>query len=530
PHGRASLGILIFQDLAVVPMVLAVPLLAGNGGGWSGPEALMAAGRMVGVFLFLWAASRYVVPHLLYQVARTRSREIFLFSVIVIVLATAWLTQEAGLSLALGAFLAGLMISESEYNHQALASILPFRDVFASFFFVSIGMMFSPGILVTHPLQVAGLTLFIILAKSLVTVLAGLVAGLTIRTSVLAGLFLAQVGEFSFILSESGMEYGLLSQDAYGLFLVCSVLTMAISPALAAVAPAVARWSQTLPLPARLKREAGPEPGDALAHRENHLVIVGYGVNGRNVSAAARYAGVPYVIVEMNPDTVRTEKARGEPILFGDASMPVVLSHAGLERARVAVVAINDPAATRAAVQNIKEKNPSVHLIVRTRFVNEITPLRDLGADEVIPEEFETSVEIFSRVLNRYQVPESDIREMVDRVRGDTYGMLRSLALAPGSGAVLPDLADSRISTLRVCPGSRLEGRSLAETALRKKHGVTVLAVRRDGATLANPDPDQRFIAGDALVVLGTPADIRSVSPLVAAKDGLPAGEPSKSG
>ncbi|MBW1990229.1 MAG: cation:proton antiporter [Deltaproteobacteria bacterium] len=512
PHGRAAVGILIFQDVAVVPMMLAAPLLAGQAGGVTWESAGTAAGKMVLVLAFLWTASRFLVPRLLYQVARTRSREIFLLSVIVICLATAWFTYEAGLSLALGAFLAGLMISESEYNDQALGSILPFRIVFASFFFVSIGMLFDPAVLAKSFLLVAGLTVFVLAVKAVTASSACLAAGLPLRTSVLAGLALAQVGEFSFVLSKSGLEHGLLSQEAYGVFLSCTVLTMALTPGLIALAPAAAKAALAAPFPRRWKRppieERGPE-------RENHLVIVGFGLNGKNVAAAAASAGIPYVVIETNPDTVRRERRAGRPILFGDASLPEVLEHAHIHLARVAVVAINDAPATRAVVKNIRDKNPGIHLIVRTRFLDEIGPLRELGADEVIPEEFETSVEIFARVLDRYQVPRTEIEAMVEQVRENAYGMFRSLSTVSTAGDTL-DLPQTQVVTLRVCEGSPLVGKTLASIRLRTRYGVTVLAVRRKGETLPNPDPGLVFTAGDAMVLLGAPDQVRKAGALFA--------------
>ncbi|MDI3280224.1 MAG: cation:proton antiporter [Bacillota bacterium] len=518
PHGRTSLGILIFQDVAIIPMILFTPWLAGAAGRWQVPLALLAA-KGVGIILLVVAGARWLVPELLYQIARTRSRELFLLSIVALCLAVAWLTASAGLSLALGAFLAGLIISESEYSHQALGNVLPFRDVFTSFFFISVGMLLDVRFLLQHSALVALAALGVLALKSWLAGLVTLLLGFPLRTALLVGLALGQIGEFSFVLAKGGLRYGLLSDGFYQLFLATSVLTMAATPFVMAVAPRLSDPIYRLPLPERIKRGVYPVPGPGevreSAGRLDHLVIIGFGINGRNLARAARAAAIPYVIIEMNPEIVRKEKAEGEPIFYGDATHEAVLQHARIWEARVAVVAISDPAATRRVVELIRRLNPKAYLIARTRFVQEVQALRRLGADEVIPEEFETSVEIFARVLQRYLVPREEIEAFIAEVRAENYEMLRSLSRGAAQPSELKlHLPDFEIGTFRVEAGSPLAGRTLAELKLRDGYGVTLLVVRRGEQVLANPGGKVRLEAGDAVTVLGRPEELARMAGL----------------
>jgi len=514
PHGRTTLGILIFQDVIIVPMILVTPLLAGATGNL-GESLLVLMAKGIGIILLVIVSAKWIVPQVLYQIARTRSRELFLLSVVVICLAVAWLTSSAGLSLALGAFLAGLIISESEYSHHALGNILPFRDVFTSFFFVSIGMLLDVGFLFQQPESIALIAFGVLVLKAIIAGFVTVLLGFPLRTSILVGLALSQVGEFSFILSKTGLEHGLLAGNNYQLFLTVSVLTMAATTFVIAMAPRIADLVSRLPLPKRLKSGLYPVPGIKVTDKEDHLIIIGFGVNGRNVARAARVAGILYVTIEMNPETVRSEQAKGEPIYYGDATQEAVLQHANIKDARIVVVAINDPSATRRITQIARSLNPKVHFIARTRYVQEMKPLYELGANEVIPEEFETSVEIFTRVLSKYLIPKDEIERFVAEVRRDGYEMFRTFPKEP---IYFPDLKfqlpDMEISALRAKEGAFLVGKTLAQVELRRRFGVTVLAIRRGEQILPNPGGDTKIDAEDVLVVLAPPAKLAEASGL----------------
>jgi monovalent cation:H+ antiporter-2, CPA2 family len=508
PQGNAALGILIFQDIVVVPMMLFIPLLAGEASGGTDAFLLFLA-KVVFIIALVFISAKWVVPQAFYRIARTKSRELFLLSVIAICLAVAWLTHMAGLSLALGAFLAGLIISESEYSHQALGNILPFRDVFTSFFFVSIGMLLNMGFFLAHPLLLSALALGVLAFKALMVGLISIFLGLPLRTVILVGISLGQVGEFSFILSEKAVPYGLLAGDMNQGFLAVSVLTMMATPFALSAAPRLASWILKWPLPAKIKRGSSPAPRSAQIHEKNHLIIVGFGLNGRNLARAAKSSGIPYVIIEMNPTAVREERAKGEPIHFGDATQEAILQHAHIKAAKALVVVINDPAATRRITELARRLNPKLYLVVRTRFLQEIGPLSELGADDVIPEEFETSVEIFSRVLAKYLLPKEEIEKFVTEIRSERYEMLRSLSREATTCTDLElCLPDVEIKSFRIAAESPFIGKTLAQTELRKKMGVSVLALRRKNEILSNPAADVVFQAGDILFVVGEPEKI----------------------
>jgi CPA2 family monovalent cation:H+ antiporter-2 len=527
PHGRSALGVLIFQDMAIVPMMLFTPLLALGEGDVMGPLLGMVGKAFVIVGLVL-AAARWLCPWILFRVARTRNREVFLLATAAMGLTAAWLTSLAGLSLALGAFLAGLVISESEYSAQALGEILPFKELFLAFFFVSVGMLLDLSYVVREIPQVMGTAALVLGLKAGVAALAVRLLGFSLRTAVVAGLALSQIGEFSFILSRTGLEVGLLPGDHEQLFLAVSVITMAVAPFVLAGAPGLARRLDGLPLPDWL---LGSGPGSADGGIEeleeslqDHLVIVGFGINGRNLARAARVAGIPYVVLETNPETVRRERAEGENVFFGDASYPAILQHAGVEQARILVTAISDPGSTRRIVELGKQMNPGIFVVARTRYVEEVEPLSRAGADEVIPEEFETSVEILVRVLRRYLIPQVEIEEFVADVRSGGYEMFRNLAGNEGgaSADLASHLPDSEVGTVRVGERSFLVGRTLQDSALRAEYGITLLAVQRGGKTNANPGADFVFEAEDLLIVFGSPRQVVDAAALARGADTWP--------
>jgi CPA2 family monovalent cation:H+ antiporter-2 len=282
---------------------------------------------------------------------------------------------------------------------------------------------------------------------------------------------------------------------------------LALGGKLAALLP-----QRALPLAAT----SDPSQGAATEPLKDHVVIAGYGVNGQNLARALTAAGVRFAILEMNPETVRAARSRGEPIHYGDCTRAAVLSTVGIERARLYVVAISDAASTRQSVVVARNENPDLYIMVRTRFVAEIDELRKLGADDVVPEEFETSVELFARVLSRFEVPRNLILELVSRVRGDMYEMLRGPTPVRNSiGTGLEALGDIRADRLLVRAGSPAVGQSLAELEVRAKTGALVLAVQRGPTAHANPDADFRFAPGDVLLVMGTQSALDAALSLI---------------
>jgi len=520
PHGRGALAILIFQDLAVVPMLLVLPLLAHTGEVSLAQSVftLLKAGAIVGIILF--SASK-IMPLLLFQIVRTRNRELFLVSIVVLCFSVAWLTSAAGLSLALGAFLAGLIISESEYSHQALASILPFRDLFTSFFFISIGMSLNMGFVAENLLVVAESTLFVLVLKTLIISGIGIVIGYPLRTSLMLGLALCQVGEFSFILAKAGQGLGLLNPYNYQIFLSFSVLTMMATPFAIAYSSKCAEACERLPLPSWLKyrhmRSCSNLASEFDSALQGHLIIIGYGRAGQYLAQAAFNWSIPHAVIEMNPRTVRQEKEKGIPVFFGDATHEAILETVRIHRARVAVVVISDPAATRRITQLCRELNPSLFIIARSRFFHEQKELSRLGANVVISEEFEAALEISNRLLNYYYVPQEEIETFLQNIRAEGYEALRKHLLDVRSVCEL-ELPNVDIQRIRVQAGSPAEGESILDLGLRKNYGVTLLAIRREREVISNPKPDVRFRSGDVLLIVGTTRDLRRVAPIFTEK------------
>jgi len=378
-------------------------------------------------------------------------------------------------------------------------------------------MLLDIGFIVQKPLLIAIIVLGVLVLKVFTASSAVIISGFPLRTAILVGLALCQIGEFSFILSKVGVDFELLNVEVYQIFLSVTVLTMAATPFIILLAPRISDFVVGLPMPERLRSGLYPlkELG-SIQKKEalmDHLVIVGHGINGRNLARAAKVAGIPYVILDMNPDTVREEQAKGEPIYYGDATQELVLKLVGIADARVIVIAISDPAATRRIASIARKLHKNIHIITRTRFVQEMKPLFDLGADEVIPEEFETSVEIFTRVLMKYLIPDDEIKKFINEVRSDGYEMFRSLSKSRSSLSDLSThLSNVEICTLRVTKDSSLVNKSIAEIGFRKNYGVTILAIRTDSIWFPNPGGDQKISANDTIILLGTPDRIVDVS------------------
>ncbi len=502
PHGRTSLAILIYQDLITIPMMILIPNLSGKTN-LLDTHSLYLIAKGLGVVILIILCVKYIIPNLLHQVARTRMPDLFLLAIFLICLGIIYMTSKIGLSLALGAFIAGLIISESEYSHQALGNIMPFKELFASFFFFSIGLLLDVQILIQRPVYIFGITIALILLKSLVVGIVSLILRLPLRNSIIIGLSLAQVGEFSFILAKYGMQFDLFTKSTYQIFIAVSILSMGVTPLLINIAPGVAKIILKFGFPEKIKSGLSKDLEEK-SKKENHIIIVGFGVNGKNLAKAAKEANIDYIIIETNPDTVQREKKLGEPIFYGDATHEVVLEYADIEKAKVMVIAINDAAATRRITVTAKRTNPHIHLIVRTRFLQEVNGLYILGADEVIPEEFETSIEIFTRVLMKYFVPRNEIEKFIKEIRSDRYQMFRSFSkkklLIQDLKITIPDFD---IYYYKINEKSFLNNRSIIQSDLRKIYGVNIVAVGRGDDVILNPPPDTVLYKNDIIIVLG---------------------------
>lgn len=504
PHGRLSIAILIFQDMIAIPMLLLIPLLVGEhsqefhlANVWPILKGLIILGT---VFI---CAQRFV-PSLLLLVARTRNKELFLLSVLALCFGVAWLTSSLGLSLTIGAFLTGLVISESEYSNEAISHIFPFQALFISFFFVSVGMLLNVDFLFHQPFLILGLAIGILLLKTITGGLAAIILGLPLRTSLMVGIALSQIGEFSFVLAKVGVSEGLGSDYYYQLFLSTSLLTLMISPILINFSPKIAAWMSFLPVPEKIRNGWKEQTADEKQILQNHVIIAGFGISGRNLARSSKLAGIPYTILEMNPDTVKEQKKLGEPIHFGDGTHLSILDHLHIREAKALAVLINDPIAARRIVQTARGVNPSLYIIVRTRYVQEMAQMNLLGADEVIPDEFGTSIEIFSRVLRQYHIPDDDIHSFIAEIRADGFEMLRHQnPVSPKLSDIKLNISNVEIGSFRLYPNSPLIGKALSESQLRNLYGMNVLLIRRGAQVLSNPSPETQLVADDVVVVVG---------------------------
>jgi K+:H+ antiporter len=415
PHGRLTLGILVFQDLCVVPMMLAIPILAGTGasGAQMGLTLLKAVGVLVGVLV----AARLVVPRMLHLVARTRERNLFMLSTFLVCIGTAWAVSSAGISLALGAFMAGLVVAGSEYRHQALADLIPFREVLTSLFFVSVGMLLNAGALLEHPLPILGLLLAILLGKFVVVLLTGIFMRLPARVSILSAASLAQVGEFYFVLMHAGAAAGIVDRQWSEVALAdnlsaASIFSMLIAPLALAAGPHIAAGAGRIRvLTQYLGVHEAEDSASRFAGLQDHVIVAGLGVAGTELSQSLRAAGIPYLLVDLNAENVRNAVRNGEPACFGDVTSREVLEAVGAAHARELVLAINDPGAAARAVRSARSIAPDLHIVIRSRYVGDIRSLLAAGADKVVPAELEAAAEIASYVLDRHGVP-PDVRFM----------------------------------------------------------------------------------------------------------------------
>ena len=518
PHGKTILAILIFQDIIVVPMMLFTPLLAGQSDNiWM--EVLMMLLKAALLIVFVLISARYLVPRLFYQIARTKSKELFIIVTVLLCFSIAWLSAELGLSLALGAFLAGLIISESEYSHQAASNILPFHELFTAFFFVSIGMLLDIFFVADHLLIILGLTVLTVIGKGTIAVIAGIVLGYPLRTTSKIGFSLFQVGEFAFILATVGMSYGLLSEINNQYFLSVSLFSMALTPFLIKFSDKVSERLSKNRIATKLsdqtqkmffsfkEQEASSQHAEPVF--DNHIIIVGFGLNGMNVAKAAKHAGIPYVISELNTDTVRKYKKLGEPIYYGDAVHAEILKSLHVHKAKVVVVAISDKVATQKIVAGIRNFSSTIHIIVRTRFITEVEENLRLGADEVIPEEFETSVEIFTRVLNQYFIPQKKIKQFIRGLRADNYEMFRGVMKRSPLQKLTEQFPNLTTASYEVeKEDETITGKSIAEANIRNKFGVTLIGIKRNNTIDTQIGPETIILLNDTLFLFGKPEDL----------------------
>jgi CPA2 family monovalent cation:H+ antiporter-2 len=503
PHGQLALGILLFQDLCVVPFLLAVPILAG-GDDTSAGGIVFAIARAAGALVLLAVVARFAVPRLLERAARLRSRDLFPLLALLLVVGSAVVAEQIGLSLAVGAFIGGMVASSSPYANQLFAEVLPLRGALLGLFFVTVGMLFDPGRTLDAAGGVGAYVAAVLLGKAtLVALLVGFALRRGVRIGVLAGLSLAQTGEFSFVLAASAAAAGLLSPAFQTVFVAGSLVTLIATPFLFRAAPWIASQA------ARLFAREGPAevvPDEAPRLRD-HAVIVGFGVAGRNLSRVLNAVGVETVAIDANSRALgRAGAGVAAPrIVFGDATRAPLLERVAIADARFAIVVVNDPIATREIVTLVRRLAPRTRILARTRYVRDLDTLQTAGANVVVAEELEGTVTMVSEVLRLSGLTEGRVARFARELREEGYEALRApigLALDPWLAELLVALEPDWVEV----PAEFAGAASLAELEIRAQTGATVLSVERDGVNHANPEPGFAVRAGDRLLTLGTPA------------------------
>lgn len=513
PAGQISLGILIFQDLAAIVLVLLVPILGGAGGGPL--DIVWALGSAVAIIVLVIVIARRIMPPVLERVARTCSNEIFLLTVIAICFGTAWLTSLAGVSLSLGAFLAGLIVSESRFSQYAFSEILPLQILFSATFFVSVGLLLDIRFLFEEFALVVGALLAIAVIKIVASAVTVRLLGYPLHTALLVSFLLIQVGEFAFVLEREGRAVGLVPAglETMGgqLFIAASVVLMVATPFLAQVGYRIEDWLLQRDQAAATLEVTQEQPdapdGSAFAHLEDHVIVAGYGEGGRQLVRVLRSSQIPYVIVTLSPAGAQEAEEEGLPVLRGDDTRLYTLQLLNIERAKMLVIADDDPATAYRIAAVARVANPTIEIVVRTRYIAEVEPLNAVGADLVIAEEMESTAQLFAQVLSSYQLEQQEIDSYIESMRANGYAVLRETApdSADGETPIVRDLGGDALHQrkVKIRPGSPAVGQTLEQLALEEQYGVQVVAVKREGQLITEP-PDSLYVqVNDYLVLVG---------------------------
>lgn len=502
PHGRLTIGVLLLQDLVVIAVLAAAPaLLSGEGQAQGNIGAALLKLAIVGGGVLL--LGRVLLPRLL-RIAAALSREAFALSVLLASVGTAYLAALLGLSMAAGAFLAGLILAEGEFSHQVHADVRPLRDLLASLFFISVGMLIDVRAMLPVLPIVLAVGAAIIVVKTGVAAGGLALTGAPARVALASALALAQVGEFSFVLGRAALDGGVITADWWQVLLGASVATMVLTPFLIGAAPELA---------ARLSRGRLQEPSSLAEGKEqlrDHVVILGYGVGGQLVAQSLAELSVPHVVLELNGATVRSALARGVNIHYADVSAPEPLKAAGVEHAAAVVAVLSDPDASERALRSVRAINPEVTMILRTRYRLEAERLARAGATLAVAEELEASLEVLSQLLARLHIPGNVVETLVDnyrRVLGAPTGR-SSRAPAIPLDQMPREIIDAPVSSFRLGLGAWAAGRTLQELDIRARTSATVLAVRRQSGTTTSPHGSFRLEAGDDVFLLGDDSDV----------------------
>lgn len=498
-HGRLATGITLFQDIAGVPIMLLIPVLAATSDHVSAGYVIQRIGLSFGSIIVIYLAARYFIPRVVYYLAAARVREGFTIGIMLLLFGTAYLTDLVGVSLALGAFITGVILSESEFNRQVFADAIPLRDIFNSLFFISIGLLLNLDFVFHTTGLFVTVVAAVIVIKAVIVIIPLVAFRYPLRTGLVAGLLLGQVGEFSFVIALVGLEYGIIDAEIYNAFLAVSIFTLVLVPILTHFVPKLMDVFSTS-FRETVTTYSGPV-GTAIKH---HVIIVGYGLNGQNLARVLKETGIPYVIIDMDPETVSELRAKGELVIFGDVARPEILQQASISTAQCIVFAMADVHAAKLGLILAKKSNPSIFAVVRLRNLDDVEEFRKLGADEIIPEEVETSLQIFSKVLETYHIPLNIIMKQIAIVRNEAYHLLRKEGTLERQFSRLNEILAAGITeTYFVVDNNPHVGATISDLDLRARTGATVIAIVRNGKAIPNPSPSEAIQGQDTLVIVG---------------------------
>jgi monovalent cation:H+ antiporter-2, CPA2 family len=514
--GRVAVGWVVVEDLATVLLLLVLPAFSSDG---AGPDlirvglTLLKAAAFVGLMLLV---GKRIVPWTLLRIAHTRSRELFLLMVLTVALGIALGAAAVfGVSLALGAFLAGTVVRESPLSLQVGADVLPFREAFAVLFFVSVGMLVDPRYLLAHAGQVLALTALVVVGKAVLALLIGALLRQPLRTGVVLAAGLSQIGEFSFILGEAGVRGRLLQPEQYSMILATAVLSITLNPLLFGLArPLELRLTRWAALRRWLERQQAPEPSP-VADSGGHVVIVGSGRVGRHIVDVLGTIGVPRLVVEIDWSRAQDLRRQGVPALFGDAANSEILDHAGLPKARALVITVPQEATASLVVAGARRLAASLPIVARAATRTGVKQLAELGAQDVIHPELEGGLEVVRHTLLRLGFPLREVQRYVDLVRQENYETRYTHEEHRALDRLLEAVRSLEIGWTAIPQASSFAGKSLAEADLRARTGASVVAIQRGESLIANPPPDMRLEVGDRLGLIGESDQVEAAERLV---------------
>ncbi len=502
-QGRVTLGILIFQDIAVIVVILITPLLGGQSIELHTFPALLI--KIIGIAILIFIGAKWFIPLALKDAAKTKNRDLFMLLTLFICMGTTFATSLIGIGPELGAFLAGLLISNTEYSHQTLGYIQPFQDVFMSLFFISIGLMVNLHLFLYNIGIILALTAIILVIKFTATLLTGKALNLPNKISISIAILLSQIGEFSFVLAREGMSYGLMTKEFFSIFLGVSILTMSVSPFLQKFTPQITKLlSRTSYFQEDKELKTLPEELTEAQPIEDHVILVGMGRVGKQMTKACNQFHVPILAVDMNPIIVEQQQNLGVPIIYGNASNENVLKQLRVTSAQCIVISASTYEGTLKTIDTARRLNPDIHIIVRTKYLKNIEEVIEAGADEVIPKEFETSILMFTRIMDYYNKDMDEIAEAVNDLRSDNYDAFRSVSSEDVSAYLSNSFTEVELDSIRVYNDAHISDFPF------EKNNLTITSVIRDNSTIIHIDDNFQFLEDDIILFTGLRYDINN--------------------